>query len=774
MIDIVEQGYLGDAPIIYNGRTIDNPFINYCREDKSKYTTASEVGYNDPDSDFLIGESGGILMNINFIFVNVHEFCEAADHFRKHKVYSFSKPGTREYVNFWREETIRRKNGLVKNCKLLHKDVLKYNALLKMSTADNDIPSKTAAAYLKPLRITGDHYHFVNYSRMKRGLTVEERNSGKYNARTKKISDFPLFIDGQYWDHKIDEFCILNDLNICESKARRKGFTYAKASRSANIVNLYKNTMIINLAYDEKFVIGGGSINQFSYKNLQWLEEHTYWKRGFIKEQYSEIKLGFKKQRQGNKIFGHQSTILGASVSGNTSAGVGKDGNEINLEESGKNRVLEEVLGVTLSAAEDGSEKVGIIRVFGTGGAKDADWVQFSKCFYNPAIYEMVKLENVWDDNRRNTVCGFFYPQMWAYFPYIKDGNSLLLGAYEHDAIRKDAARKEMNSKDYSIFVGQRANAPQEAFINTLDNIFSSVALTEHLTYLQNNEELKYYKDGWVDIFDKEVKFLPNEELIKKGLKKREYIEDVPFNIKTDITGAVRMYHPPYTGSNNVPPKDSYIVVYDPYGIDKKVKDIILKNSLACIYVIGLRNAEFPFHEDKICAAYVGRMNTMEEADMMAIHLADLYNAKIVAELNRGTMLQTAKKFGRKKLLAKDISDYMEDYEKDRKESYGVVIGSGDNKLDLLGQMSDWLYQVVSVDEDGKPTYVFQRITDIPFIKELTVYNSINNFDRVSTYLVGIKHMKYFALKHYRSSKTNAKRDVRSNTKSLSSILLGR
>ena len=54
----------------------DIPFIDYLCEDKSKYPKASEgISYitnkplYDPDNDFLIGNSGGILMNIDFIVI---------------------------------------------------------------------------------------------------------------------------------------------------------------------------------------------------------------------------------------------------------------------------------------------------------------------------------------------------------------------------------------------------------------------------------------------------------------------------------------------------------------------------------------------------------------------------------------------------------------------------------------------------------------------------------------------------------------------------------
>ena len=62
-------------------------FYNYIQEDKSKYKTASEAGYYDPDNDFLIGESGGFLMNISFSFTNTYLLNEAARDFERYGTY---------------------------------------------------------------------------------------------------------------------------------------------------------------------------------------------------------------------------------------------------------------------------------------------------------------------------------------------------------------------------------------------------------------------------------------------------------------------------------------------------------------------------------------------------------------------------------------------------------------------------------------------------------------------------------------------------------------
>ena len=60
------------------------PFRQYILEDKSQYKRAKDLGYNDPNDLFLVGESGGFLMDIEVgdKFVNTHLLHEMADFYR--------------------------------------------------------------------------------------------------------------------------------------------------------------------------------------------------------------------------------------------------------------------------------------------------------------------------------------------------------------------------------------------------------------------------------------------------------------------------------------------------------------------------------------------------------------------------------------------------------------------------------------------------------------------------------------------------------------------
>ena len=69
------------------------PFLQYIREDKSKYPHAKDMGYDDPDDLFLIGNSGGFLLNIQpgDRFVNTYLLREMAEFYKKEKQYTYYK-----------------------------------------------------------------------------------------------------------------------------------------------------------------------------------------------------------------------------------------------------------------------------------------------------------------------------------------------------------------------------------------------------------------------------------------------------------------------------------------------------------------------------------------------------------------------------------------------------------------------------------------------------------------------------------------------------------
>ena len=221
----------------YGYETGRSPFIDYILEDKESYKPLSSSicrftgkPWIDRDNDFLIGESGGVLMKIDFIFVGTEIFSRVADFYEKHGCYCLEPDDSPNAIKFWQREMDRRVKGVQAYCKLYIKDIPAYLA------AKSDAERK---ALLHKVRITGDHYNYLNYGRIERAPNEKERKQldkeGRFKVNT--VEGFPRFWDGDYWNFKIDELIANNSCNLCKAKARRKGFSYKRGSQAANTIN---------------------------------------------------------------------------------------------------------------------------------------------------------------------------------------------------------------------------------------------------------------------------------------------------------------------------------------------------------------------------------------------------------------------------------------------------------------------------------------------------------------------------------------------------------
>lgn len=315
----------------------DIPFIDYLCEDKSKYPKASEgISYitnkplYDPDNDFLIGNSGGILMNIDFIVINIERLSKAADTFDEYGTYCDYDPSTPAYESFWQRETSRRKKGVFIKAKLYYKDIPKF---FDANTTDEERES-----LLQPLRITGAHYTYLNYGRIERTPNDKERARLKREGaeHVETVMGFPRYWDGDYWNFKIDEFIANNKFHLTKAKARRKGFSYKRGSQAANTINLFPNVTVTLAADQLAYLTDKGATTFMAKKCLDHFEEHTFWRRGFISESIDDILLGYRVSSKGLKNFGWLSNLYSVAIGKNESAAVGKKAIEIDFEEAGK------------------------------------------------------------------------------------------------------------------------------------------------------------------------------------------------------------------------------------------------------------------------------------------------------------------------------------------------------------------------------------------------------------------------------------------------------
>lgn len=708
------------------------PFLEYIEEpDKEKkYKKASDCGWYDPHNNFLIGDSGGFLLNIRpGKFVNTELFNEAARTYQATGKYTQFKVDSIPHRQFRRRECDRRRNGFSAPC---------------WQNPDGSI---------EDVWITGGHYNFLNYTRMERtdesSVIVTE-----HGATAKKIYSFPSFIDAQFWTWQIIEFCRRNGLHLIIDKTRRGGFSYIMAADSSNEVNLSKHKVVIHVAADNKYLIKQGGLSDFAVNNLKFFEEKTPFKRGIYSPTTDSFKLGYRMKNGVEADDSWSSSLLSVSANNNPDCAIGKDAVTIKVEELSTMQNFDEFMNVTEPTMTVGTRITGTLMAWGTATA--ANMQIFEQNFYNPRAFGFMAFENVFDNDARNEVCGFFKSYAWGLEGEIdgvkgfdEDGNSnLRIGL-------KLAARERIEKKktaktfaEYLNYLGQRALFPAESFSSASENIFSSEALNKFEDKLRVDNSYKFYTDG--ELFEdgtKKIYFKSNARIRIENpdMKTYDYIQGVPRRGNEDPHGCIRVWFAPeyeetYIGDRLIRSilPGTYVAVYDPVGIDKDKKEITDRHSHNSIFVIEMPRERNGF-KPKLCAAYYGRTEQLEEADEKFYRLCKWYNCigTGLVEINRGETVSNFRKWKATRYLGYEPLYVWDSAIKEKvSTSYGYNIGSGSKKLDGLRLLKEFLYEVIGKNEFGEDIYVFERFLDYQTILELKKFNAEGNFDRISSLIL--------------------------------------
>lgn len=708
------------------------PFLEYIEEpDKEKkYKKASDCGWYDPHNNFLIGDSGGFLLNIRpGKFVNTELFNEAARTYQATGRYTQFKVDSIPHRQFRRRECDRRRNGFSAPC---------------WQNPDGSI---------EDVWITGGHYNFLNYTRMERtdesSVIVTE-----HGATAKKIYSFPSFIDAQFWTWQIIEFCRRNGLHLIIDKTRRGGFSYIMAADSSNEVNLSKHKVVIHVAADNKYLIKQGGLSDFAVNNLKFFEEKTPFKRGIYSPTTDSFKLGYRMKNGVEADDSWSSSLLSVSANNNPDCAIGKDAVTIKVEELSTMQNFDEFMNVTEPTMTVGTRTTGTLMAWGTATA--ANMQIFEQNFYNPRAFGFMAFENVFDNDARNEVCGFFKSYAWGLEGEIdgvkgfdEDGNSnLRIGLQLAARERVEKKKTAKTFAEYLNYLGQRALFPAESFSSASENIFSSEALNKFEDKLRVDNSYKFYTDG--ELFEdgtKKIYFKSNARIRIENpdIKTYDYIQGVPRRGNEDPHGCIRVWFAPEYEETYINDRlirsilpGTYVAVYDPVGIDKDKKEITDRHSHNSIFVIEMPRERNGF-KPKLCAAYYGRTERLEEADEKFYRLCKWYNCigTGLVEINRGETVSNFRKWKATKYLGYEPLYVWDSAVKEKvSTSYGYNIGSGPKKLDGLRLLKEFLYEVIGKNEFGEDIYVFERFLDYQTILELKKFNAEGNFDRISSLIL--------------------------------------
>ena len=672
-------------------------------------------------------------------FVNLSEATKTARYFEKHKVYTKADPvyDKYEFNSFWDAEEEKRKNGITIPGEL-YKD-------------------KDGVFKLRNIHITGEHYGYLNYARIRRvpeeTLLADTAQDGHdiltstsqavQTASADKDVTFPDFWDSDYYYFHAIALARLVGKHLVVGKARRKGYSYKNGWICANRSDLYPNTVTAIAAYDAKSMYPKGTFSMAD-DYLQWIFDHTDWsKRRLRDSKEGFIKFGYKLQNSPSVERGYKSVLL-AEPFGPAQPGAlrGKDADLIIVEEAGKARNLADFLESTLPTLKAGKFVTGLMIVFGTGGGDENFWEDFEDLFYDPDTSDFMCFENIFDKDVEGEGCGYFVPDHNNKEGfYDKHGNSHVSTAidYEIDIRRKLKSKGKVKKlRDRSM---EYCFRPSEAFSRGSGNIFNAELINQQITRIKRDPLLRnigrqgnlvYKTEGGVAF--KDHKFMNENEL--------KYfhppVKDIRLKPGKDNEGCFVQYQRPFTQDGKVPSK-LYRIWHDPFGISKDKKDLTGKHSFGCIYIWERANNITPTKGQRLVGVYIGRPESTDTVNEILYKLSVLYNAEILYEKNVG---DTYNWFRQKKELHRLTSTPKSIFDKDsntlsKTDEKGIHINE-QRKINGAIYLKDLIEQKVAQDDHGNWKRVIHYIYDIPFLQELLKWSLTGNFDRVSTFIVGM------------------------------------
>lgn len=706
----------------------------------------SNTKFDLPDGEFLYQR------DMELSFIDVDTFRQPALYFKKNGKYCpFDEEYDRAaYKEYWDIQEYRRRYGMTAwagvdkdgNPQLVHcpgnfYGYLNFCVMNKVEDDDNAIDndkefsdeSDEALNSLASFKLE----EFIE------GLSV------KTTKTAKKTIDFPDFFDAQYHLIVAKNVARLLGLNFFFVKARRKGCSYLNAWDQFNNIDLNPYISCILAAYDKKYLIHGKGLMKMVYTYADFIYKHTDFRKSRLITNKEHLKFGFQISGSDQED-GYLSEMLAVSAQNNPDVTIGKDVYEISFEEMGKFPNFEETENVTSSTAEAGDYKTGMICGWGTGGTDEANWEPFEKLCYNPRGRGVMACNNIWDEGQEGSACIYMYAHVDGLEGHMDyNGNTDRKSAWKSFKEKLEQKKKGSNDQvELEKWIGQRANSPSDAFARSGTNLFPRVRISEQLKRIERSPELKHiYRCGVLIPKGDLVHLKTNEELRNEGIKTHPPIFDFPIRKGTDLTGCYVEYFPPYRDpKTGKVPENLYIAMQDPYAASKDKENISFRDSLGSTYWVERPNNITAHKGGIIVASYVGRPPSTDDYNQQVYLGLKRYNCKLGFENNRGDTKRYMKMVKALHYLFKEPDILNNKGYTKGSENYGIRM-TDDRKVVAAQYLKDLMEQPrTSSDELGYYKTFIDYCYDPGFLKELLRWNLSGNFDRVSSWLVGMFYIK--------------------------------
>lgn len=524
-------------------------------------------------------------------------FTEARDTFIRTGHYTRFRRNSRSWRAFWKEQFIRCKYGM------------------------------TSHGYT----ITGDHYYFLNFYRLKDLDNVEEAGMGRQEI-------FPNFLEGQYeWFHYLKLARKLR-MNACMMKARGAGYSEIEASIISNSYNVIKGSINVCTAFAQTQL---DKLLEKVWANINWLYYNTDGGMAHLSQAKNSNYLrraSHYEIRDGQKI----EVGWGSQIQGIITDKPGKlrgDRTDILMfEECGLWPQFTKAYTQADALVGQIGRQWGLRLMGGTGGESGAQMEGLRKMYYEPQLFGVLPYRHNFTKNGEYAITSFFLPA----FRTIKELSLLDNRGWLDDEdgkayFNKTRDLKAQDPEEFTTFCAEYCFDGEEAFSLEGNNKFNKILIAEQLANIRIHKDSPKPEKGTL------------EYIFKNGQHSKENITGLRW-IKNSTGDVQILEHPIWTqvsyddeGNELKYEKMSGLYVAGIDSIDLGMDDTSALTKDPSNFCIVIKRRQFGLKNPTYVAMYKARPNDVRDAYKTAIKLLQYYNCKANLEATRVSMLSWAR-----------------------------------------------------------------------------------------------------------------------------------
>ena len=332
--------------------------------------------------------------------------------------------------------------------------------------------------------ITGNFYFYLNFWRIK----SKEKGEGWISPRY-------LDLDKEFFD--LIAKAKAENKNIMFLKRRQIGFSEKVASLVGYDYTFFPGAHCVIVAGEAQYSIGTMGKVTAGLDALSPSDGNAgreFYKRR-VKDVPEMIESGYSAA---GVQTGYRTIVEAITVKDNPAAVNGRSPTTAIMEEVGINPFLKATYGQLEPAMKERGLLDGRIIVFiGTGGLMEKGVQQYKEMFYNPEKFNLLAVDNEWDEGGSGKCCPFF--PAWKYHIQDNDGNS-----YKDLSLIDIAEERRLVENDRDALFDKKSQfplTPAEAFSTGGNLLFNTRKLQmqyEHLKAIKAEEREQWGRFEWI------------------------------------------------------------------------------------------------------------------------------------------------------------------------------------------------------------------------------------------------------------------------------------